>query len=689
MKHPERHIQGGLPYKRVRHFDEGGGSGEGRGGGDGGDGGGFGGFGGGDGDGFGGGDGEGAGFGGEGQGGETGAGLGGEGDASWGREARGSYGETYGAGDADIGESDASRATGIPGLGASDAAAAFGASSSVGSSAIGGEFGTGSEMGAGMSVPSGGMTATNGMTKEGLQALSAAGFGDTEISENQTVDQALAAMNFHGFMNKNLPAVLGMVNPAMGAAVSLAKNLQGVTTGQFNIGEAAVNMAIGLVANQMGISPSVVAGVLNNNPGQAVSSLASTEISNAVAAALGVPPSVVSGLVGLAGVPGQISSAVNSTLSATPTGQTNTSALAGAINNAFSGSNSSVGATGDVGVANSGLGLGTEGGGFGEVAQTPSVANLGSNIEGGLSALAPAKSSNTINVNSPWLDTRAQVLNTKELEDKPLDRQGALKLEELQQIYDQMSPELADVMGQRGYQVSSLSSQLGYAEGGLVPMFDNGGDVSSYSSAFSVDKYAPKLAPQRHQVLQTQITRDKPKLQLKLLKHLEQSISPLGNISGMAAGGLPSKYHEASPKGHNAEFITGLTGYYADGRGTGQSDDIPALLHDGDYVMDAETVSALGDGSSKAGREVLDGFRSQVPHSKATGGRVVPAQIADGEYVFPASFVTALGGGDNKRGAEILDGLREKLREHKRQAPISKIPPKAKAPLEYIKKAMV
>jgi hypothetical protein len=169
--------------------------------------------------------------------------------------------------------------------------------------------------------------------------------------------------------------------------------------------------------------------------------------------------------------------------------------------------------------------------------------------------------------------------------------------------------------------------------------------------------------------------------ELKPLKHI------YSGIGGMATGGLPHKYAEAAPKGHNPEFITGLTGYYACGGGTGQSDDIPAMLHDGDYVMDAETVSALGDGSSKAGREVLDGFRTQIPHH-AEGGTAnpVPAKIADGEYVFPAAFVTALGSGDNKKGAEILDGLRTRLRAHKRGAPLDKIPPKAKDPMDYIKK---
>ena len=170
------------------------------------------------------------------------------------------------------------------------------------------------------------------------------------------------------------------------------------------------------------------------------------------------------------------------------------------------------------------------------------------------------------------------------------------------------------------------------------------------------------------------------------LKQLMSQISPLGNMGGLARGGLPEKYHEAAPKGHNPEFVTGLTGYYADGGGTGQSDDIPAMLHDGDYVIDADAVAQLGDGSSKAGAQALEKFRKSVPHH-AVGGQPVPAKIADGEFVLPASFVTSLGGGDNKAGAKLLDKMREELRAHKRSAPLSKIPPKAKSPLDYLRMA--
>ena len=52
------------------------------------------------------------------------------------------------------------------------------------------------------------------------------------------------------------------------------------------------------------------------------------------------------------------------------------------------------------------------------------------------------------------------------------------------------------------------------------------------------------------------------------------------------------------------------------GPGDGRSDDIPANLSDGEYVIDAETVALLGDGSSKAGADKLDRFRVNVRKHK-------------------------------------------------------------------------
>ena len=108
--------------------------------------------------------------------------------------------------------------------------------------------------------------------------------------------------------------------------------------------------------------------------------------------------------------------------------------------------------------------------------------------------------------------------------------------------------------------------------------------------------------------------------------------NPLG-IPGLKRGGQP-KSGGALP--HIPEFKTGTTGHYVQGAGDGQSDDIPAMLADGEYVFDADTVASLGNGSNKA-------------------------------------------------GALILDKMRERIRHHKRSAPKDKIPPKAKSPLEYLK----
>ena len=238
-------------------------------------------------------------------------------------------------------------------------------------------------------------------------------------------------------------------------------------------------------------------------------------------------------------------------------------------------------------------------------------------------------------------------------------------------------------------QSENIAPSTTFAVGGSAKCEDDSCGIyhpksGCFKNPFCQAKMTPQFSNTGPEVLHGTGNQNSQYSGLTALKHIYPSI---GSSMGLAAGGLPAKYHEAAPEGHHPEFITGVTGYYSCGGGTGQSDDIPAMLHDGDYVMDAETVSALGDGSSKAGMHVLEGFRKQVPHKDVAGGNPVPAKIADGEYVFPAAFVTALGKGDNRKGSEILDGLREKLREQKRKAPVDKIPSKAKSPLDYIKKS--
>jgi hypothetical protein len=52
------------------------------------------------------------------------------------------------------------------------------------------------------------------------------------------------------------------------------------------------------------------------------------------------------------------------------------------------------------------------------------------------------------------------------------------------------------------------------------------------------------------------------------------------------------------------------------GPGDGTSDDIPARLANGEYVMDAQTVSMLGNGSNDAGAKKLDAWRQNIRKQK-------------------------------------------------------------------------
>lgn len=117
-------------------------------------------------------------------------------------------------------------------------------------------------------------------------------------------------------------------------------------------------------------------------------------------------------------------------------------------------------------------------------------------------------------------------------------------------------------------------------------------------------------------------------------------VSPEENL-GFKKGGL-SQVHTMHSH-HTNPVVQGRIdfrqGSAVNGAGDGQSDDIPAMLADGEYVIDADTVAQLGNGSNKA-------------------------------------------------GAKILDKFREEIRAHKRSAPVNKIPPKSKSALAYLKEAM-
>ena len=72
------------------------------------------------------------------------------------------------------------------------------------------------------------------------------------------------------------------------------------------------------------------------------------------------------------------------------------------------------------------------------------------------------------------------------------------------------------------------------------------------------------------------------------------------------------------------------------GPGTGRSDSIDAKLSDGEYVIDAEAVALLGDGSSKAGAAKLDQFRANIRKQKGKAlsrGKISPDAESPERYL--------------------------------------------------------
>jgi hypothetical protein len=105
--------------------------------------------------------------------------------------------------------------------------------------------------------------------------------------------------------------------------------------------------------------------------------------------------------------------------------------------------------------------------------------------------------------------------------------------------------------------------------------------------------------------------------------------------------GPPSK-----PPGDEPVFAAGgLTGYakggskksrYVAGPGSGRDDKIPALLSDGEYVIDAETLALLGDGSTKEGARRMDKFRAKIRKHKGRAlsrGRISPNAKSPDKYM--------------------------------------------------------
>ena len=89
-----------------------------------------------------------------------------------------------------------------------------------------------------------------------------------------------------------------------------------------------------------------------------------------------------------------------------------------------------------------------------------------------------------------------------------------------------------------------------------------------------------------------------------------------------------------------------------------------------------------------AGKQRLDFRKGAAVTGKGDGqSDDIPAMLADGEFVFPADVVAALGNGSTKAGSDKLYDMMHSIRAYHRSAKPKDLPPPAKkSPLDYLKK---
>jgi hypothetical protein len=142
-----------------------------------------------------------------------------------------------------------------------------------------------------------------------------------------------------------------------------------------------------------------------------------------------------------------------------------------------------------------------------------------------------------------------------------------------------------------------------------------------------------------------------------------------GRMMGMASGGATSSPPASGPSASASNFTSqvpqNLSGVLGNMRKAGAPSPKPPMANGGALASVSRHVKGPGDGTSDS----------------------IPARLANGEYVMDAQTVSMLGNGDNGAGAKILDKTRENIRKHKGAALAKgKMAPDAKPMESYMPK---
>lgn len=202
---------------------------------------------------------------------------------------------------------------------------------------------------------------------------------------------------------------------------------------------------------------------------------------------------------------------------------------------------------------------------------------------------------------------------------------------------------------------------------------------NSYAGPYTAQKRTPSFAKDTSEILDSSMERRYFDIDMPEVYNMQGQIVQPGSSTARGTPILQNYLlptNKKTPKGspmYGQRFVPYMTGPEDEGYADGGE----VELADGAFVLDARTVSELGNGSSNAGLEALrriggrpvkgpgDGVSDSIP---ARIGRDQPARVARDEAIIPAEAVRKIGKGNQKRGADKLYALMDKAHKARKKA---------------------
>jgi hypothetical protein len=222
--------------------------------------------------------------------------------------------------------------------------------------------------------------------------------------------------------------------------------------------------------------------------------------------------------------------------------------------------------------------------------------------------------------------------------------------------------------------LSNVSSAMAPKQG---TMGDDGIIDNSYGGPYTAQQRKASFADNTEDLLKSSKERRYFDVDMPEVYNMQGQVVQPGSSTARGTPILQNVLNPNAKKGQN-RYNQILTPYMVDPQqDMGYADGGEVDMRNGSFVVDARTVSELGNGSSNAGMELLsrmggrplqgpgDGVSDSI---KARIGGKQEARVARDEVLFPPEAVKRLGGGNPKKGTAKLYSLMNKAHKARKKA---------------------